>query len=296
MGCADDGRKCERKRGTVRRSPPVVKGELRVVGDLLGSPVAVSPPSRNPAAPVHLTVVLRDAVRFWRRHFSYLTGIAALLWLPLAVLELTGVAHGIEIDTDRFRAGDVIVNVVVLLVFELFVAELLAAASEKIVASDLHGHVLPTTREFLTSVPWTSLVLGTLVYEIGVGVGLLFFVIPGYVVAVWGVVTGPVIVAEGRRALRAPFRSRELVRGSFRPVAAFVLLAFVVSEVISSGAGALLELLSHTWAEPAGEYVVHVATSPLFGMATAVLYYALVERERIHAQTRDEPAAAGPSS
>ena len=128
--------------------------------------------------------------------------------------------------------------------------------------------------------------------------GLLFFVIPGFVLAVWGVVTGPVVVAEGTRALHAPRRSRQLVRGSFRPVAIFVFLAFVVSEAISSAAGALLELLPHTWAEPTGEYVVHVLTSPLFGMATAVLYYALVERERKgqRARTRDEPAEAGPST
>jgi uncharacterized membrane protein YhaH (DUF805 family) len=264
-----------------------------------------SPPTS--VAPVHLAPVLRDAVRFWRRHFWYLTGIAALLWLPLAMLELTGVAHGIEIDTDRFRPGDVVLNVVIVLVFELLVTELLAAASEKIVADDLHGTGLPSTREFLATVPWVALVTGTLVYEVGVGVGLLFFVIPGFVVAVWGVVTGPVIVAEGSRALRAPGRSRELVRGSFWPVAGFVLLAFVLNELISSGAGALLDLLPQTWAEPTGEYVVHVITTPLFGMATAVLYYALVARERIVRQTQtspperargndDEPAEAGPSS
>ena len=244
-----------------------------------------SPASAAP--PIRLAPVLRDAVRFWRRHFWYLTGIAALLWLPLALLELTGVAHGVTIDTDRFRLGDVVVNVVIVLVFELLVAELLAAASEKIVADDLHGTGLPSTRQFLADVPWVALVAGTLVYEIGVGVGLLFFVIPGFVIAVWGVVTGPVIVAEGSRALRAPGRSRDLVRGSFRPVAAFVLLAFVVSELISSGAGALLDLLPQTWAEPTGEYLVHVATSPLFGMATAVLYYALIARER--STTRTSP-------
>jgi hypothetical protein len=107
------------------------------------------------------------------------------------------------------------------------------------------------------------------------------------------VVTGPVIVAEGTRALRAPRRSRELVRGSFRPVALFVLIAFLISNAIATVAGALLDLLSHTWAEPTGEYFVHVVTSPLFGMATAVLYYSLLERER--ARTRDEPAEAGPS-
>jgi hypothetical protein len=238
--------------------------------------------------------VLRDSVRFWRLHFWYLTSIAALLWLPLAILELTGVAHGIEIDTDRFRLGDVALNVLIVLVFELLVAELLAAASEKIVASDLHGAEPPRPREFLRTVPWISLVGATIVYEIGVGVGLIFFVIPGFVVAVWGVVTGPVVVAEGARALQAPRRSRQLVRGSFRPVAIFVFLAFAVSETISTTAGALLDLLPQTWAEPTGEYIVHIVTSPLFGMATAVLYYALVARER--ATTRTSPPEAGPSS
>jgi hypothetical protein len=244
---------------------------------------------------VSLATVLRDAVRFWRTHFWYLTAIAAILWLPLGVLELTGIAHGIQIDTDRFRLGDVAVNVVIVLVFELLVAELLAAASEKIVASDLHGGELPSPREFLRTVPWLSLVLATLVYELGVGIGLVFFVIPGFVVATHGVVTGPVVVAEGSRALEAPRRSRELVRGSFRPVAVFVFLAFVVSETISNAAGALLDLLPHSWAEPTGEYIVHVLTSPLFGMATAVLYYALVDRERERARARTNPPEAGPS-
>jgi hypothetical protein len=249
--------------------------------------------SPAPTRPVALLTVLRDAVRFWRLHFWYLTAIAALLWLPLAVLEITGVAHGIDIDTDHLHVGDVILNLFIVVVFEIMVAELLAAASEKIVASDLHGHALPSRREFLATVPWGSLILGTIVYEIGVAIGLLFFVIPGVVVASFGVVTGPVIVAERTRALRAPGRSRDLVRGSFRPVLCFVLLAFFLSETISSIAGALLDLLPHTWAEPTGEYVVHVLTSPLFGMATAVLYYALLERER--ARARDEPAEAGPS-
>ena len=250
------------------------------------SPAPVSP------APVSLAAVLRDAVRFWRLHFWYLTAIAAALWLPLAVFELTGVAHGIQIDTDHFRFGDVALNILIVLVFELLVAEVLAAASEKIVASDLHGEELPAPRKFLATVPWGSLLLGTIVYELGVGVGLIFFVVPGFVIATWGVVTGPVIVAEGSGPLHAPRRSRELVRGSFRPVAVFVLLAFVLSEMISSVAGALLDLLPHSWAEPSGEYVVHVVTSPLFGMATAVLYYALVARER--ARTRTNPPEAGP--
>jgi len=240
-----------------------------------------------------VTAVLRDALRFWRRHVWFLTSISAVVWLPLLVLQLVGVAHGIEIDTDAFDLPDVLLNIAIVLVFELLAAELLAAASEKIVGDDLHGGGLPSRREFFTGVPWASLVGGTLLYEIAVTLGLALFVVPGFVFAVWGVVTGPVVVAEGKRAFRAPGRSRALVRGSFRPVALLVVIGFVVAELINAGAGELLGTLPHDWAEPIGEYLVHVASSPLFGMATAVLYYALVARER--ARTRNEPAGAGSS-
>jgi hypothetical protein len=261
----------------------------------------VSPPSSaaavepaSPAESVRVARVLRDTVRFWRRHAFYLMSISAVVWLPLAVLELTGVAHGVEIDVDHFDVPDLVVNVVILLVFELLAAELLAAASEKIVADDLHGVGLPGRREFLASVPWVSLVAATFVYELGVVIGLALLIVPGYVVAVWGVVTGPVVVAEGSRALAAPRRSRELVRGSFVPVAILVMIGFVLGELVSTGAGALLEQLPHDWVEPTGEYLVHVVMSPVMGMGTAVLYYALVARER--ARTRNEPAGAGSST
>ena len=250
-------------------------------------------PTRSPT-PVSLVAVVRDGIRFWRAHFWFLTTLAAIVWLPLGILELVGVAHGIDISTDRFDGIDLALNVLILLVFELLAAELLAAASEKIVASDIRGVALPSRREFLAGVPWTSLVLGTLVYEVGVFIGLAFFVVPGVVFAIWGVVTGPVIVAEGTGPLRAPGRSRALVRGSFRPVAGFVVLAFVVSQILYVATSELFDLLPSDWVEPTGEYVVHVVTSPLFGMATAVLYYALLTRQQ--APTRNEPAEAGSSS
>jgi hypothetical protein len=238
--------------------------------------------------------VLRNGFGYWRRHFWFLTTMAAIVWLPLALLELSGVAHGIDIDTDHFDLPDILLNVLIVLVFELLATEVLAAASEKIVADDLHGAGLPTRREFFAAVPWVTLVLGTFVYEVLVTVGLVLFVFPGLVAAVWGVVTGPVIVAEGTSALGAPRRSRQLVRGSFWSVAVLVLIGAVASEIISTTAGELLSGLPHRWFEPTGEYVVHVLTTPLFGMVTAVLYYALVARERV--VTRNEPAGAGSSS
>ena len=124
-------------------------------------------------------------------------------------------------------------------------------------------------------------------------VGLLFFVVPGVLLLAWGVVTGPVIVAEDCPAVRAPGRSRQLVRGSFRPVLVLVLVGLVVTEVVAGVVATLLDTLPHDWVFITGEYCVHVLATPLLGMGTAVLYYALLDRER--ARARNEPAGAGPS-
>jgi hypothetical protein len=244
-------------------------------------------------APIAIAPVLRDTARLWRRHVWFLSGLAAIAWLPLAVIELAGVAHEVRIDTDHFDPVELLVGVLVVLVFELLITEMLAAASEKMVGDDLHGTGMPGLREFARTVPWGALLLGALVYEIGVMVGLVLFVVPGVLLFVWGIVSGPVIVAENCRAVRAPGRSRELVRGSFRPVLVLAVLGIVLLEVVAGTFDALVVALPHDWAIITGEYFVHVLTTPMLGMGTAVLYYALVERER--ARTRNEPAGAGSS-
>ena len=244
-------------------------------------------------APIRILPVLRDTGRLWSRHVWLLCGLAAIAWSPLAVIELAGVAHEVRIDTDHFDLVQILVGAAVVVIFELLMTELLAAAAEKMVGNDLHGSDLPTFREFVRTVPWGSLLLGALVYEIGVMVGLVFFVVPGVLLFVWGIVSGPVIVAENCRAVRAPGRSRELVRGSFRPVLVLALLGIVMTEVVAGVVATLIDTLPHDWAVITGEYFVHILTTPLLGMGTAVLYYALVQREQ--ARTRDEPAGAGSS-
>ena len=206
------------------------------------------------------------------------------------MLELAGAAHGNRVDVDHFDLGELLLGLAIVLVLELLATELLAAASEKMVGNDLYGTRLPTFGEFLRTVPWGGLLLGALVYEAGVAVGLLLFVVPGVLMFVWGLVSGPVIVAEGCRATRAPWRSRELVRGSFRTVLLVAILGLVFTEVVAGAVATVLGSLPHDWALITGEYFVHVVTTPVLGMGTAVLYYALLDRERV--RTRDEPAAA----
>jgi len=260
-------------------------------GNFAGVPTRRIRRVADPSSPLSVRAVVRDTARLSRRHARFLILFAALVWLPLALLELSGAAHGIRIDDVDL--GELLVGLVVVLVFELLTTELLAAASEKMVGNDVHGTRLPTFGEFLRTVPWGGLLLGALVYEAAVAIGLLLFVVPGVLMFVWGVVSGPVIVAEGCRATRAPWRSRELVRGSFRTVLLVAILGLVFTELVAGAVAAVLDSLPHDWVLITGEYFVHVVTTPVLGMGTAVLYYALLDRERV--RTRDEPAAAGSS-
>ena len=123
-------------------------------------------------------------------------------------------------------------------------------------------------------------------------IGLLLFVVPGVLMFVWGVVSGPVIVAEGCSPIRAPWRSRELVRGSFRTVLLVAFLGFVLTEAIAGAVAAALDVLPHDWALITGEYFVHVVTTPVLGMGTAVLYYALLDRERGAGRVTSPPKRA----
>ena len=71
------------------------------------------------------------------------------------------------------------------------------------------------------------------------------------------------------------------------------LVGLVTTEVVAGAVATLLDILPHDWAPSRASTAVHILTTPLLGMGTAVLYYALLERER--ARARNEPAGAGSS-
>jgi hypothetical protein len=225
-----------------------------------------------------------------------------LLLAPLALIELAGVAPAIRLDTENLDLFGAVANLLVVLVFEVLTAEILAAAAERTVATEVRDEALPSVREFLRDLPWISLVVATVVYEAMVAVGVLLLVLPGVFVFVAGSVYGPVVVVERCPPLRAARRSRELVRGSFWRVAALVILGVLLTELVTVVTGFALGELPDLWSHVLGSYVVEVLMSPLLGVGVAVLYYALRGRERERFALADGsaretgPAVAGPGT
>jgi hypothetical protein len=241
--------------------------------------------------------VLRTTVRVWRAHALQLWLLAAAVLAPLLVLEIAGYHVAVQLTTDKFDPATAIVNVFVVLVFEIASAEVEAVAAEKMVGADLHGHHIPRFRQFVRDVPWTRLVLATVLFEVGVLVGLVLAVLPAVLLVVFCSLYGPVIVVE-RPGVWASFRrSAQLVRGHFWPMLVFAAIVIGVGEGAAALTDALLADAERT-VRLCGFYVVDVLLTPLEGVGIAVVYFALVaiERSTERTNTREEPAGAGPST
>ena len=243
-------------------------------------------------------MVIRTSLHVWRAHALQLWFLAAVVLAPLAALEIAGYHFVVQLTTDTFDLATAVVNLFVILVFEIGSAEIEAVAAEKMVGADLHGHRMPSFRRFLREVPWGRLIAATLLFELAVAIGFVLLVVPGVLVLVSCTLYGPVIVVEDVGVLAGLRRSMQLVRGSFVRMLALVAIVLVIGEGATAVADVVLEGTPH-WVHVLGFYGVDVLLTPLQGVGIAVAYFALsaIERARTSAAPdATRPAEAGPTA
>ena len=110
-------------------------------------------------------------------------------------------------------------------------------------------------------------------------VGVLLLFVPGLVFFTWFALAGPVVEIEGRGAVPALRRSRELVRGCFWPVFAVVIPIELVTDVLTDTASSLAtravgDTLLGDWA---GAVLAGALVAPLYAVAVVVLASRLIE-------------------
>ena len=217
-----------------------------------------------------ITAVLDDAFRIYRRMFARSVVVAGL------VFAVVGLA-----DALAARRATSLVTLVSLLLG--LVGGLLVQGALVFAVRDLHeSRPIAPARELVdrTRERLGTLLGASLLYGVGVAVGLLLLIVPGLIaVARWALIV-PLVVIERRGWREAFARSNELVRGQTGRVLVLVVVANLITGIVSFGIGSLFSFLPSFLATWIGSAVAGALTVPYQAQVLTVLYYRLTEPER----------------
>jgi len=219
---------------------------------------------------VSIGAVLEDAFLIYRRLFARSVVVAGLVFAVVGLGEALAARRATSLVT--------LVSLLLGLVGGLLVQGALVLA-----VRDLHeSRPITSTPELVdrTRERLGTLVGASLVYGFGVAIGLLLLIVPGLIaVARWALIV-PLVVIE-RRGWRDAFaRSNELVRGQTGRVLVLVVVANLLTGVVSFAIGSLFSFLPSFPATWIGSTVAGALTVPYQAQVLTVLYYRLTEPDR----------------
>ncbi|MFZ0087965.1 MAG: hypothetical protein WAL63_00570 [Solirubrobacteraceae bacterium] len=121
-----------------------------------------------------------------------------------------------------------------------------------------------------------SLMVISILFAIGVTIGLILLIVPGLILmTLWAVVV-PVEVLERPGVLASFGRSRALVRGNGWNVFGVIVLVYVLTLAVSLVAAVIAAPLGHVGRDLV-QWAVNVLVVPVAALSASVLYFALQE-------------------
>jgi hypothetical protein len=244
------------------------------MSEAIGQPGAAALPR-----PMGIGEILSTAFQLYRRHWSILLTIAALVVVPLTLLQyLLGdlvrtqgetTRNGVVIETATWSVG--IAGLLAALAGILMYL-VLTGAITRAVAAEVAGEDPSVEQSYRFGFHriWSVLLVSVLVGLAIIG-GLILFVIPGIYVGVRLAVSIEALVVEGRRGTQAMGRSWGLVGGhwwhAFGTLVVAALLTGIVNAVITAPFG------NTGWfVQAVAAAVATVVTLP-YGVLVGVLLY-----------------------
>ena len=237
-----------------------------------------SPPSFRIARVVQLTGHVIG------RHLSLFLILAVLINAPIVLLTAFFVQSGVEADAFTFAR---LVGFILGLFFFILGYVVLQAAIIHITVLDLNGRRPPLgeslavgLREFL------PLIAISILYTLGVALGMLLLIVPGFILICTWVVVLPVRVVERTGITETFGRSRALTRGHrwsiFFLLLIYIGIEIVIGVIIGAFTGVVgqplgtEELLSAAGAVSLiGQIVSNTLNSIILTAGLAALYYEL---------------------
>jgi MFS family permease len=211
--------------------------------------------------------VLNRVFELYKEHFGVL--IPAAFWLFLLVSILSGIVGQHDVGLLLIVA---VVSFAVAILYQGMVVSLVHDVQD--------GRRDSSVGELFSSVgPVLGPLIGaSILYGFGVGIGFFLLIVPGCILlTIWAVIA-PAIVIEKQGVMSSFGRSRELVRGFGWPVFGTVIVATLITAIVSVILTAIAEAI-------AGGPILRIVfgaiaatlTAPVGGLVAAVLYYRLLE-------------------
>jgi hypothetical protein len=213
--------------------------------------------------PLDPGAVISGALQIYRDHAAVLIPAALAVFAVQAVLSIA-FSGGLGILIS-------IISVVLGTFYQGMVVELVRDVQDGRLDSSV-GQLFASIAPVVITLLAVSILFG-----LGVAIGLVLIVIPGlFLLTIWSV-TAPVVVLERTGVLDAFKRSHELVRGNGWSVFAVILVVFVGLAIVSTFAAILSSGLGDVGSAIVS-WLVTSATAPISALTAAVLYLTLRDR------------------
>jgi hypothetical protein len=254
-------------------------------------PPVPPPPSSDPSLPPRgLGDILSAAFEIYRKNAAQLLTIVAIVVIPLSIVSFlivrVALAPGTRTETIAGRTFEVpeTRSLIVALLAAFIGAAIAIIINSVLQAALMRGASQGTIGEPVdvqASYQWGlrrfgSVLLVAVLIGLGVLGGLILLIIPGIIFLVMWSVSIPAVVVEGRRGTAAMRRSWSLVRGHFWHVLGVVVVAAIITGIVSSifstiaGDSDILALILNT--------IGQIVTAPFSALVTVVLYLDLRAR------------------
>jgi hypothetical protein len=210
--------------------------------------------------------VIREALALYRGHWQHLIGLAAVVYVAVAVLSLVA-----ALALGAF--GVVLAGLISFLATFWTEAALVEAVQDiRDGRADLGiGETFQRVRPRLGAVIGVSILAG-----LGIALGFVLLIVPGLILlTLWSLIV-PVIVLEGTPAMQAFGRSRDLVRGHAMGVFGVIVLAFLLLLGVTIVVAIILAPIGNNGLRQSlSNLVSGVLTAPLYALVATVLYFRL---------------------
>jgi hypothetical protein len=137
-----------------------------------------------------------------------------------------------------------------------------------------------------------TLIVAGILAGLGIALGFVLLIVPGFVLLTWWCLIVPVVVLEGKPVGEAFSRSRELVRGHGWTVSGAAIVAIIATAIASGiiqGIFSFLGSFLRTWI---GGTIASAVTGPFLAVTLTLMYFKLRElREGAPAPGAAEPTA-----